>query len=539
MAPAEFCDFLVLGGGASGCVVARRLSDAGYEVILVEAGADPLANGSTLRERCLNPLRAAELWGSGGWMAAATPGATSGDERTDFAFETEPEQALGGRRIPLSCGRALGGGTAINNGLYGVAWAEPQRNPWIEWADAFGLQEWHPEALMPCVHRAAAVIAPQPPAETERLRIFDNAFNAAADGTTGIQAVRGVDYRVSWCVNAHGERVTAAQAYLRPANGTTLGIRLRVLTRAQAMHLEFEERSDSNQAALACIGAFVCIRDSHGAEPQWTTFRARREVVVCCGPIMTPAMLLRSGIGPRDDLLEAAVRLRVDSPHVGRNLITQPTLPLRPKEGAEPLPAAVPTLQPVAPAKAPLGQGLELAFFAWPQLGLLYALGLNTPLARGDVRLPSGAGKIDDAQPRIRLGLLGHAYDRERFVSGLAKARAVASKLGGPVPALPEPDAGEDELTQWIQARVSSTRHPLGTCRMGHAVSDGVCDSRGRVLSSDGYVPGLRVADNSLAPSPPPDSHVMRLALAIAERVSEFVLEDHASTSDIKRMASL
>mmetsp|Transcript_139464 Transcript_139464/g.446181 ORF Transcript_139464/g.446181 Transcript_139464/m.446181 type:complete len:154 (+) Transcript_139464:193-654(+) len=139
-------------------------------------------------------------------------------ERTclDYGFLTEPEAGLGGRRVPFNTGHCLGRGTAINNGLYGVEWSEPAQMPWIEWADTCGLADWHPVFMAPCVTRAAAMLAPQVPAEYGRLQVFDIAMAQfhKQDGQHTAAPPKNPPSRVAWCIDWQGSRLTAASAYL-------------------------------------------------------------------------------------------------------------------------------------------------------------------------------------------------------------------------------------------------------------------------------------------------------------------------------------
>lgn len=544
-------DFIVLGGGVAGCVIARRLAENGFAVVLVEAGVDPLTPGDDnegLREKCLDPLRAAELWGSGGWMASTLSGSSpSNIHAVDYAFQTEAERGLDGRSVPLNAGRCMGGGSAINNGLYGAEWAAPRTNPWAEWSSNFGLDEWHPDLMARYVDRVRTTVAPRMPFCHERMHAFDRACSGIVEGV----GQTGAAFHVAWLVDEGGRRVTAASAYLGSTPGlqaaawlTGTGGSLRVLTSTRAIKLLFVG-SGTDSMEHRCSGADV-EQQLHGAKKRFALL-ARFEVIVSCGAVLTPVVLMKSGIGPAESLIEAGVQVVIDSPHVGHNLITQPSLPL--KSGASPevlaaIPAVGPPVQPVATAKVPLGRGMELALFQWTGNGVLYAICLCTPEARGDVRLPVSRQGMDPdayAPPRIRLGLLTHPSDVERFVWSIGRAQIVSthgelrSLFGGLCPEFPPSLLGSSKSVSWLRPRVSTTRHPLGTCRMGHSLADAVCDGRGRVFCSrsglSGLVRGLRVADGSLVPSPPPDTHVMRVVLAIGERVADFVLDEYSSTS--------
>ena len=338
--PQPDADFIVVGAGSSGCVIARRLAERGFAVLLVETGGDPLADGSRTRGACCDPLRAAELWRSPGWMGSMDAGGTPCDEdHVDYAFTTEPEPGLGGRRVALNSGRALGGGSAINNGLYGVEWAAPEANPWVEWHETYGLEPWAPNRMSAAVARARATVRPQPPAEHARLAAFDLAIAAIAHPTSSV----GTPSRVAWCVDEQSgsRRVSASTAYL-PDGDAVAPLPLRLMLRCEVASLVL--RHDDAR----CVG-IETVRG--GADRGPRRLHARLEVIVCCGAILTPALLLRSGIGPPDELEAVGIPCRLVSPHVGKHLITQPSLPISVASDAPPPPWHGPPIQPVAPAK--------------------------------------------------------------------------------------------------------------------------------------------------------------------------------------------
>lgn len=484
-------DIIVVGAGAAGSVLARRLADrAGGLVHLVEAGPDP---------------RGPEAAGiHDGWRLPTIP---------DWGFTSEPRG--GGEPGRLRRGRALGGTSWLTRfALRGVAadfdaWEAAGNPGWsfeeilpafrrIESDAEFGQQPWHgtggplPITRYPDLPRSDIHAVGLAAVEAAGFaRVEDHNAPAATGVGPMPMSARG------------GRRATAFEAYLetddRPAN------------------LAIEADAAVDVVTLEA-GRASGVRLVDGR-----TLRAGT-VILAGGTYGSPTILLRSGIGPADELAELGIEVALDLPGVGRGLADHPAVDFdtgwRGKGTTGPILHSIATFHSaVAATDEPPDMMLwlmdpdaaEPVFYLDPVL--------LKPRSRGRLRLRS-AEPADP--PRIALPSLDEAVDVERLTEGYERAVEIAARpeirklAGKPSPPMP---ANRTELRRRVIENAYSLPHVVGTCRMGPSPADGgVVDHLGRVHG----IAGLHVVDASIIPDAVAGfPHVVTIMLAehLADRL--------------------
>ncbi|WP_238890716.1 GMC family oxidoreductase [Achromobacter insuavis] len=534
----EAVDYIVVGAGSAGCVLANRLSANGkHTVCLLEAGPPdrspwihiPIGYGKTMFHKVLN-------WG----------------------YYTEPDPNMLNRRIYWPRGRTLGGSSAIN----GLIYIRGQRRDYDDWAAA-GNPGWSWDECLPYFRKLenndlgpGATRGTEGPLNATSIKtphpLVEGLIGAA--GALGLPHVtdfnsgdqEGVGYYQ--LTTRNGRRCSTAVAYLRPARGRA---NLRIETGAHAMAVLFE-------------GSRACgVR--YRQDGQVRTLRARREVILCAGALQSPQLLQLSGVGPAALLRRFGIGVVRDLPGVGENLqdhlqirliyeTRQPittndqlrTLHGRAAMGLQWLlfrggPLAVGINQGglfcrVDPASATPDTQFHFATLSadmaggkvHPFSGCTYSVCQLRPSSRGTVQL---RGTDPFEAPAMQPNYLSTELDRRMTVAAVKYARRLAATE--PLAGLmkrefrPGPDVrSDDEILHFCREYGATIFHPSGTAKMGPRSDPmAVVDERLRVYG----VSGLRVVDCSIMPTLVSGNTNVPVVM-LAERAADFILQDlHAA----------
>jgi choline dehydrogenase len=527
-------DYIVIGGGSAGCVLAARLSESGrYRVLLLEAG-----------DSDRNPWIRVPMGSS---RLKANP-------RLTWTYESEPELELNGRRINLQVGRVLGGTSSINGMVY-MRGHPADYDSWHE----LGCTGWNWECVLPYFKKAED----QESGADEfhgiggPLCVSNPLVPELADRWIAAAIKAGLpsnnDFNGEWQEGAghfqrttkRGRRWSTADAYLRPAqNRRNLTIR----TNAQTTRILIE---DGKAVGVSFVSEGV---------PQ--TAPTRGEVIVSAGVFNSPHLLQLSGLGPPKLLQSFGIPVLREMPSVGADMqdhfhcvvtfrctkrITLNHVAngfvRRGLAGAQyvlfrsgPLANNATCAGAFARSDATLDRpDLQLNFInytvasrdrqkvrAHPFPGFTIDVVHLHPQARGSVRMKSPDPL---APPEIRFNFLRIQQDVQALTAGMRLARTIAqqSALADYVAEeiLPGPDVRSDaEFDAWIRANGTSFLHPVGTCRMGGDEA-AVLDSRLRVRGM-GY---LRVVDASVMPSVPA-GNINAPVIMIGEKAADMIMED-------------
>ncbi|MDF2097301.1 GMC family oxidoreductase [Aquibaculum arenosum] len=526
-------DYIIVGGGTAGCVLANRLTESGrHRVLLLEAGGEP----------------------SGFWIPI--PAGFSKllvNDRWNWRFWSEPEAATNNRTIAIPRGRGLGGSTLIN----GMIYVRGQPQDYDGWAQR-GCPGWSFEEVLPYFRKLEDFDGPTHPLRArggplsltevkERPEVAE-AFIAAAEAAGH---VRNPDYNAEsqdgfgyYQVNQRaGRRISAAEAYLKPARNRP---NLEVRTDTHVLCLELEGRR------------VVGVRARRNGQEE--VLRAEGEVILTAGAVQSPQLLELSGIGDPAVLGTAGISVQHALPGVGANYIDhfctrmnwRVKLPITLNEQTRGWRLARSVAQYFLTRRGILTLGTGLAHgFVRTRPGLegpdaqyffmhaSYANAAERKLDRlpgmtiGVTQLrPESRGSIHlrspdpDAPPVIRPNFLEAAEDRRCMVEAMKLARHIVEQA--PLDRYraeemsPGPACQEDaDWLAFARENGQTIYHAIGTCRMGSDEA-AVVDPRLRLRGLE----GLRVADASVMPAMV-SGNTQAAVFMVAEKAADLILEDN------------
>ena len=524
-------DYIIIGAGSAGCVLAYRLGeDPNTRILVLEAGGDDRAVMVQMPSALTIPMNTA---------------------RFNWGMATEPEPGLGGRQINLPRGRGLGGSSSIN----GMCWVRGNPMDYELW-EALGADGWRWSNVLPYFQRLESVREGGP------LRGTEGPINVTRGPEKNplyhafVQAGVQAGYAASPNMNqrqhegfgpmemnvGEGKRCSAAVGYLRPAMARG---NVRVITGALV-----EKVLTQGKRATG-------VRFTVKGQP--AEARAGREVILSAGSIMSPILLKRSGIGPEAELREHGLTVVHHSPQVGENLMDHMELYIQ-QECTQPI-TLFPNVSLLGKAKIGVewllthkglgatnhfetgGHIRSRAGIVYPDIqyhflplaisydgktlasghGYQVHVGTKRSKSRGWVRLRDAS---PTSLPRVRFNYMNHEDDWLEFRACIAHTREIFAHSAlapyrGREMAPGDDRTTQDDLDEFLRQKLESAYHPCGTCKMGGDEAD--------VTRPDGTVrgiEGLRVVDASVMPQATAGD-LNAPTLVMAERMADLIRGRH------------
>ncbi len=519
----ETYDYVVVGAGSAGAVLAARLSeDPDARVLLLEAGGEDEGDEVKI------PIAFSTMFKT----------------RWDWNYTTTAQKQLHGRKAYWPRMKALGGCSSMNAMIY----IRGNRADYDGWRDGYGAAGWGYDDVLPYFLKAednARLGAPfhrqGGPLHVEDPRYTHELTHAWVEAAVAAGLKRNDDFNgaeqegagVYQRTNKRGRRWSVADGYLRPALGRpNLTVRTHALT----------------SKVLLENGRAVGVAYRH--QGQEAEARADAEVLVCGGAVNSPQLLMLSGIGPASHLREHGIEVAVDLPGVGQNLHDHPAAPMLWRTRGTTDIAEASTLGNLLRWKAtgsgPLASnvGEGGGFFrtrddlSAPDLqvhvapGAFYDNGLHEPVARCFTAGPTlvsvrsrGSLRLRSADPtwhpEIDAGYYDDPSDLDAMLAGCRRLLEIASHapLAGFLaePWMPGPNPSDEELLEHLRNNTQTLYHPVGTCAMGSG-EQAVVDPELRVRG----VEGLRVVDASVMPVVP-RGNTNAPTIMIAEKAADLI----------------
>lgn len=526
---AEF-DYIIVGAGSAGCVLANRLSeDAGNSVLILEAG--PMDNKLLIH-------------------IPAGVYSVYKDPSINWNYQTEPEPWLDQRSIELPRGKVLGGSSSINSMVY----MRGHPNDYDRWASEFGLEKWSYAQCLPYFKKCESsdrgenqwrgVSGPlgvsQAKAENPLFDAFLEAGTQSGQGRSDdLNGFKPEGLARFDSTTKNGRRSSAAVAHLKPALSRP-GLRLEtsvlvhriLIENGRAIGIEYKHRGE--------------IKHAHAA----------KEVIISCGAIKSPQLLMLSGIGPAEHLRQHDIGLVHHLPGVGQNLqdhlgivgAYKCTKPVTIDRVSRPINKLITGIQWLATRKG-LGASniweagglisgnsgvkypnLQYHFgpfhaeYSGTRIKLNQAFSIHVDQLRPKSKGYIGLNSADPAdKPAAHFNYLDHEDDLKDLIDGVKLTRELIAQPAfdefrgaqlTPGPAI----SSDREIATWIKATSSTDYHPSCTCRMGHD-EQSVVDAELKVRGID----GLRVIDASVMPRIV-SGNLNAPTQMIAERAADYIL---------------
>ena len=504
MAEQKF-DFIIVGAGSSGNVIARRLIDAGRKVAIIEAGSYD-TNPDIIKVYDLG-----KLWHS----------------EQDWNYRTVPQAHANNRALHIPRGKVMGGSHALN----ATIWVRGAKEDYDTWA-YLGSDGWSWDEVLP----AFKAIENYPQGDPET-RGHDGLLDVRSDYETNplqdamLEAGQQAGIPLNKDYNSgNPEGIGRIQANVRDGNRFNTW---HAYLKPVATHENLTIITDAKVQRVIIDGNTVKgveVRGEGGIEKLYA-----HETILCAGTLNSPEILLRSGIGPAEELEALGVTVTHDLPGVGKNLHDHVLSPVIFEATEKEIPASavlpaevhvftkstpdksVPDTQPLYFSIPMYNEDMEGPANAFTLMG-----GLVRPASRGELTL---TGPEDDDPIALDLGALSMQADVDALIASVKESREVGRQEAlaewGPVEIYPGADIADADLEDYVRRTVITYHHQVGTCKMGIDALSVVSPRNLRVYGLN----GLRVADASIMPLVP-SGNTNAPTIMIAERAAQFILDE-------------